>query len=299
MLQHHHATPTMPKRVLILGASGFVARDLARHLSQEKIAYRAIASSEVDLLQPQSVAQLQSAIGEGDALVLTSGLTPDKGKDVGTLMKNLTMVQHIAAALGAVPCAHFIYISSDAVYDSREGLIRETSVRQPSDLYGLMHIAREQILTFAAAKTKTPLCIFCPCAIYGAGDTHNSYGPNRFLRSAIRDRTITLFGRGEETRDHAYIQDVSRLLALCLLHRSAGILNAASGGATTFHEVALRIAKLAGPDIRIVFLPRSGPITHRHFDVTGRIKAFPSFAPTSLEDGLRESFQRLTEPQRD
>lgn len=295
MLRHHHASAVKPERVLILGASGFVARDLVRHLSEEKIEYRAIASSEIDLLLPQSVAQLQSAIHEGDAVIVTSGLTPDKGKDVGTLMKNLAMAQHLAAALETVPCAHLVYVSSDAVYDWREGLVRETSVRQPTDLYGLMHIAREQIMTFVAAKTKIPFCIFCPCAIYGAGDTHNSYGPNRFLRRAIEDRTITLFGRGEEIRDHIYIQDVSRLLALCVLHRSSGIINAASGNAVTFHDVASRIAKLASPEAKIEYVARGGPVTHRHFDVTQRIKAFPLFAPMPLKDGLAASFLQLTE----
>jgi nucleoside-diphosphate-sugar epimerase len=299
MLHHHHATPTKPERVLILGASGFIARDLARHLSGEKIEYRAIASSEIDLLQPQSVAQLQSAIGEGDALVLTSGLTPDKGKDAGTLMKNLTMVQHLAAALEAVPCAHLIYISSDAVYDWRESLVRESSARHAADLYGLVHSVREQMLALTAAKAKIPLCIFCPCAIYGAGDTHNSYGPNRFLRSAIKDRTITLFGRGEETRDHIYIRDASQLLALCLLHRSAGIINAVSGTAVTFHDVASKVAQLAGPDVKMEYLPRGTSITHRHFDVTERLKAFPFFAPTLLEEGLAESFLQLTELRQD
>jgi UDP-glucose 4-epimerase len=295
MLQHHHAAPTKPERVVILGASGFVARDLARHLSEEKITYRAIASSEIDLVQAQSVAQLQAAIREGDALVVTSGLTPDKGKDVGTLMKNLTMVQHLAAALEATPCGHLVYVSSDAVYDWRDSLIRESSVRQSTDLYSLMHIAREQILRFASSKTKTPFCIFCPCAIYGASDTHNSYGPNRFLRSAINDRAITLFGRGEEIRDHIYIRDVSRLLTLCLVHRSAGTINAVSGKAVTFHEVASKIAKLTKPEAKIEYLPRGGPITHRHFDVTEWLKAFPFFTPTTLEQGLASSFRQLTE----
>jgi UDP-glucose 4-epimerase len=298
MLRHHYANAVRPERVLILGASGFVARDLARHLSEEKIEYRAIASSEIDLLEPESVARLQSAIRAGDALVVTSGLTPDKGKDVGTLMKNLTMAQHLAAALETAPCAHLVYISSDAVYDWREDLIRETSVRQPTDLYGLMHVTREQILTFIAAKTKTPLCIFCPCAIYGAGDTHNSYGPNRFLRSAIEDRTITLFGRGEEIRDHIHIEDVSRLLALCLLHRSSGIINAVSGNAVTFRDVASRIAKLASPEAKIEYVARGGPVTHRHFDVTERIKAFPLFFPRALSDALASSFLQLTELRR-
>jgi nucleoside-diphosphate-sugar epimerase len=291
--------PTKPRRVLILGASGFVARDLARHLSIEQIANRAIGSGEMDLLKPESVAQLQAAIREDDALVITSALTPDKGKDAATLMKNLTMVLHVVEALEKARCAHLIYVSSDAVYAGRESLVRESSVRHATDLYGLMHIAREQMLTFAAAKSKTPLCIFCPSAIYGAGDTHNSYGPNRFLRGAIKDRTITLFGGGEETRDHVYIEDVSRLLTLCLFHRSSGIINAVSGRAVAFHEVASMIARLAGEDVKVKSLPRGGSIIHRHFDVSERIKAFPSFVPMFLETGLDHTFRRLTGSRQD
>jgi UDP-glucose 4-epimerase len=294
MLTHHQTSPAKPSRVVILGSSGFVARDLARHLAAEQIKHRAIGSIEIDLLQPESVDRLQYEIRKEDALVVTSGLTPEKGKDVSTLMKNLTMGQHLAAALENAPCAQVIYISSDGVYDWRDNLIRETSVRQPTDLYSLMHIAREQMLAFATAKTKTPLCLFCPCAIYGPGDTHNSYGPNRFLRSAIKERSIRLFGHGEETRDHVYIGDVSRLITLCLLHRSSGIINAVSGEAVTFDAVATAIAALAGPDVKIEYLPRGGPITHRHFDVTERIRAFPGFNPTPLAEGLAECFRQLT-----
>ncbi len=292
-LHHHHPFPVKPERVIILGASGFIARDLVRTLTAEQIEHRAIGSAEIDLTQPQSVAQLHSAIREGDALVICSGLTPDKGRDVATLMKNLTMAQHLAAFLETAKCAHVIYISSDAVYDGREPLIRETSTRQPTDLYSLMHIAREQIMAFVTARTKTPLCIFCPVAVYGAGDTHNSYGPNRFLRTADKDRKINLFGGGEETRDHVCIEDVTRLLTLCLLHRSEGTLNAASGTAVTFREVADQIAALCGPEVKVECLPRSSSISHRHFDVTERIKAFPSFTPVRLSSGLAEARQRL------
>jgi nucleoside-diphosphate-sugar epimerase len=157
-----------------------------------------------------------------------------------------------------------------------------------------MHIAREQILLSVTAKTKTPLCIVRPASIYGAVDTHNSYGPNRFFRTAIKDLKITLFGGGEETRDHVYIHDVSRILTLCLLHRSTGTLNAVSGESVTFLEIAQKIAKLAGADVKIECLPRSSPITHRHFDTAERMKAFPFFSPTHLNAGLEEGFEDLT-----
>src|SRR5205085_10780728 len=171
MLTHHQISPAKPSRVVILGSSGFVARDLVRHLASEQIEHRAIGSHEIDLLQPESAGRLQSEIRKEDALVITSGLTPEKGKDVSTLMKNLTMGQHLAAALENSPCAQVIYISSDGVYDWRDSLIRETSVRQPTDLYSPMHIARDQMLAFATAKTRTSLCLFCPSAIYGSGVT--------------------------------------------------------------------------------------------------------------------------------
>jgi nucleoside-diphosphate-sugar epimerase len=292
-LRHLHSTPVKPQRVVILGASGFIARDLIRQLSQEKIEHRAIGAAEIDLTQPQSVAQLQSAIREGDALVICSGLTPEKGRDVATLMKNLAMAQHLAAFLETAKCAHVIYISSDGVYDGRQLPIRETSPRQPTDLYTLMHIAREQIVAFATAKTKTPLCIFCPVAVYGPGDTHNSYGPNRFFRTALKDRNITLFGGGKETRDHVFIEDLTRLLTLCLVHRSEGTLNAASGETVTFRQVADEIARLCGPEVRIESLPRGGPITHRPFDITERLRAFPRFAATPLAVGLAKTHRRL------
>lgn len=293
-LHHHSLAPSKPERVVVLGASGFLARDLVRHLTTENVEHLAIGSGEIDLTQSQSVARLQSAIREGDALVICSGLTPEKGRDVATLMKNLAMAQHLAAFLEKARCSQIIYISSDAVYDGREVPIRETSPRQPSDLYSLMHIAREQIIAFAAAKTKTPLCIFCPVAVYGAGDTHNSYGPNRFFCTALKDRKISLFGNGEETRDHVYIEDVTRLLALCLLHRSEGTLNAASGAAITFRSLAEQIATLCGSDVQIECLSRSGPITHRHADVTARLQAFPAFVATALGQGLAETHRQLT-----
>src|SRR3546814_11446336 len=61
-----------------------------------------------------------------------------------------------------------------------------------------------------------------PTLIYGAEDTHNSYGPNRLRRMARKDARITLFGAGEETRDHISVDDVYRLILLTLRHRSEG-----------------------------------------------------------------------------
>lgn len=293
MLKHHHSTPTAPKRVVVLGANGFIARDLARHLAEDGIPHLAIGSARVDLLSPDSVEKLGGLVQPDDALVVTSALTPEKGRDVRTFMKNLTMIQHLCQWLETGKCAQVVYLSSDAVFDEAASLVSEATPRVGVGLYGLMHAAREQMLQSTLAKPQIPLCVVRPCAVYGAGDTHNSYGPNRFLRLALKEKKITLFGNGEEQRDHIYVRDLSRLIALCLAHKTEGAINAATGRAVSFYEVAQEIIHLVPPTVRLDCLPRAAPITHRHFDVSLRVREFPEFRCTPLEIGLAEMGKEL------
>ena len=101
---------------------------------------------------------------------------------------------------------------------------------QRATLIGLglnkMHRTRELIL---AGEAKAPLAVLRLTAVYGADDTHNSYGPNRFVRQALKDGRISLFGDGEETRDHLYVDDAVALMLAVVSHASTGLLNLASG----------------------------------------------------------------------
>lgn len=296
MLKHHHATPTPPARVVILGATGFIARDLAQFLGSQQVPAELVGSARVDLLQPDAVEKLRARLRPDDALVVTSALTPEKGKDVPTFMKNLTMAASVCAAVEASPCAHLVYLSSDAVFEDPPTLLSEQAPRAGIGLYGKMHAAREEMLHFSAAVAKTPLCIIRPCAVYGAGDTHNSYGPNRFFRTALKDRKVQLFGNGEEQRDHIHVRDLTRLIGLCLARRTAGALNAATGRAVTFMEAAQQVARLCPQPVEIICQPRAANavITHRHFDVSLLLREFPDFHCQALADGLAQVHRQLT-----
>jgi UDP-glucose 4-epimerase len=292
------STSVRPARVVILGAGGFLAARLRKDLEGDRISTLAIGSKELDLTDVSAPEKLASVLQRDDSIVFISALTPDRGRDVATLMKNLRMGEHVCAALTKAGCAHLVYMSSDAVYDGRLSLINEASPCEPADFHGVMHLVREKMLAHACHASDTPLAILRPCAVYGAGDTHNSYGPNRFMKSLLRDGKIVLFGQGEEERDHVYVQDVIEVARLCLFARSLGILNVVSGKARSFHEVAQTTATVAARDVIMEMLPRTGPVSHRHFDVTALVKAFPSFRPTSLQDGLAKSFAEHDEKSR-
>ena len=289
MIHHHNQSAVPPQRVVVLGASGFVGGDLTRHLTSQGIDTVTLGSAEVDLSESSSVTKLGQIIKETDALVVISAITPDKGRDIKTFMRNLSMIENLSEYLSGSPCAHVVYISSDAVYDDDAHPVREDSCCSPASFHGLMHLARERMLAATLQAAGTPLMILRPSLLYGAADTHNGYGPNRFMRQAGEGSAISLFGNGEEKRDHVYISDLSSLTRLCLEHKSEGTLNVATGSSVSFADVARYAVALQGKDSKVECNPRSNPITHRHFDTTETIKAFPSFTFTALEKGLAET----------
>jgi nucleoside-diphosphate-sugar epimerase len=290
MLIHQFPNAMQPARVVILGAGGFLAAEFERVLEQANIAVRPVHPQEIDLTEAAAADRVAALLEPPDPVIMPAGLTPDKGRDVATLMKNLRMAAAVAAALGRSPVAHFVYISSDAVYDARcTSLLSEESTCEPTDLYALMHTARERMLGLACREAGIPFAVVRPCAMYGPGDTHNSYGPNRFIRSAAKEGKITLFGGGEEKRHHVFVGDTVEIVKLCLLRRSGGVLNVATGEAVSFRTLADIVTAATGREIKLEHLPRSGAVTHRQFDTTALVKAFPDFRATPLESGIRQT----------
>jgi UDP-glucose 4-epimerase len=259
---------------------------LAQSLRNTGFPCLGIASSDVDLLSPTASVELASILQPNDAIIMAAALTPEKGRDAGTLIKNVAMAQAVLAAVTTSQCSHLVYLSSDAVYDGKSTLINERTPAAPSDLYGLMHRCRELMFQEAADRLKVPLAVLRPCAIYGKGDTHNSYGPNRFLRSALADSTIRLFGAGEEIRDHVFIGDVVAWIRQVLAYRWSGTLNLVSGSGVSFADVAKEIGRLVSTPLRIEEVPRSGPVTHRCFDNSALVRTFPTLQATPLAAGL-------------
>ena len=101
MLTHTVPSPLSPARVVILGAKGFVARALRLELERAGVPTLALGSANLDLTEAQAAGKLAALLQPQDTVVVTAALTPDKGKDLATLQKNLRMLEAIIAALAA------------------------------------------------------------------------------------------------------------------------------------------------------------------------------------------------------
>jgi nucleoside-diphosphate-sugar epimerase len=183
-----------------------------------------------------------------------------------------------------------VNISSDAVYPLTINPITEDSPVDPAGYYGLAKYAGEKILERSAASANMRFLNLRITALYGPEDSHGSYGPNSFIKSLMKDRTIRLFGRGEEKRDHLYVDDAAFLTRALMTAGATGVFNLASGRSVPFGEVVELLRRISPVPFEVVSQPRKAPVTHRHFDVSRLIRAVPGFRCTPLEDGLRSSY---------
>ena len=264
-------------RVVVIGAGGFIGGAIAGVLEKRGVSVLRLARAEVDLLAPDAAGKLAAYLRDGDSVVAASARAPVKTPAM--LADNLAMVAAQVEALGRRRLAHLLNISSDAVYADGPLPLSETSPTAPGSLHGAMHLARE----LAFATLPCPLAHLRPTLVYGSNDPHNGYGPNRFRRLAAKGEPITLFGEGEERRDHVLVNDVAELAARMVTSRFEGVLNAATGSVWSFRQIAEMTGAPVQGSPRVGAMPHGG---YRPFDPAASLAAFPDFRYTPLPEGL-------------
>ena len=274
-----------------MGSSGIISTNLQKALKTKNIKTLTIGSSQLDLKKDKSSKVLKSTIKKGDIVVFIAAEAPVK--NMSMLYNNLKICKVVCDGMKNKEVDQLIYISSDAVYSDINGKITESSETVPGSLHGLMHLNREFIIKKNFEKI---LCILRPTLIYGIGDSHNGYGPNRFINAALKGSNIQLFGNGEEKRDHIFIDDLINILIKCIEKKGIGIINLASGNVHTFQKIAKYVIKFSKSKSKISKLKRVGVMPHngyRPFNIKLIKKYFYDIKILSIQDALSKYINKL------
>ena len=127
---------------------------------------------------------------------------------------------------------------------------------------------------------------------------HSKYGMvNWFIRLAIEDQTIRVFGDGQQLRDYIYVDDIAdALIAMAVSDKARGqVYNVGSGVGTPFIEMAKLIALTVGKGRveNIVWPPDYLNIeTGDYVSDISRIRRDTGWYPkTKLEEGIRLTYE--------
>jgi UDP-glucose 4-epimerase len=174
----------------------------------------------------------------------------------------------------------------------------EDDPTNPKGIYEISLLAAEKIAKVYNDVHGIPATLFRLTNIYGprAQMRHSRFGvANWFVRLAIDDQTIQVFGDGRIKRDFVYVDDcVAAILQATSTDATIGeILNVGDDRPSCFRELAEAVIRVSGTG-RWEFAPftpeRAAQEPGDFYSDIGRIRRLAGWEPrTSLDEGLRQT----------
>jgi UDP-glucose 4-epimerase len=274
-------------RLIILGG-GFISSSIKRFLSKKGKTVMQIRKKKIDLSKISQVKNLPNIIKKDDIVFIAAALAPVKNKKMYDY--NIKIAKNMTKIFKKLKFYKFIYLSSDAVYSDTSYKITETSKTLPQSMHGQMHLKREKMFK---KLTNNELIIIRPTLVYGPKDPHNGYGPNKFIRDSKNKLLINLFGKGEELRDHIFIDDLVKIIEKIIYGNFQGVFNIASGKVISFFQIANVIKNSFSKEVCLSFNQRKGPMPHNGYRAFNINKLKKKFRNLKIKKITKPFFKKL------
>ena len=134
-----------PSRVLVIGSSGIISKNICNKFLKLSINFKVIGRKQINLKTDSNAAiKISKILKKGDSILLLAAEAPVKNID--TLINNIQILNSVIEGIDVNKISNIIYVSSDAVYSDSSQKIKENSKTIPGNFHGMMHVIREKIL---------------------------------------------------------------------------------------------------------------------------------------------------------
>jgi UDP-glucose 4-epimerase len=306
---------------LITGAAGFLGSALANQLAKEGHQVRGIddlSTGDDKSLSPD--------------VHFTRGDVNDRPK-LWTLLQDVECVYHLAArvsvqesvlypreynavnvggtvslmeAMRDVGVGRVVFISSGAVYgDQGKQPLNTLMTPNPRSPYAVSKLAAEYYVRTIGDLWGIETVVLRVFNAFGSGQkvlaSHPPVVPY-FLKQAIRDGSIVVHGKGNQTRDYVYIDDVVRAMVGAAISPkiNQAIINIGSGKETSVLELVKIVLEVTSSHAGVIDNPHTDPGVSRMCADLSEAKNKLGYQPRiSLKEGLRLMLERDPLFQRD
>ena len=229
-------------------------------------------------------------------LAAQAGVRKSWGKDFKVYtINNIDATQMLLEACVGRKIERFVHASSSSVYGDRASLpMREDALPQPVSPYGVTKLAAEQLGYLYHVNFAVPAVAMRYFTVYGPRQRPDM-AFNRFIRAAINDEPISLFGDGDQTRDFTFVADA---VAATIAAGERGVpgtaYNVGGGARVSMNQVLQIIEKAAGRPLKINREDvQKGDMRDTYAD-TSLARKDLGFAPkVSLEEGIQAEYRWL------
>jgi len=293
----------MKTRILLTGSNGLVGQTLLRKLAgfqdldlmvtslhenryPYKEGYRFWAC---DLSDPQAVNSLITGFNP-DCIIHTAAMTqvdPCETDPEACRKANVLATANLATAASNVG-ARFIYLSTDFVFDGRQGPYSEEDTPSPVSHYGTTKLEGERIVR----ESGVHWAIVRTILVYGLAPYMGRTNLVLWVRDAL-SRREPIRVVNDQFRMPTLVDDLATAVTEIMTRRAQGIYHVCGPEMLSVYEMAVRVARHFKLDEALI-----SPVSSRTLNQTGmrppstgfvleKARRDLNYRPHTLEEGLR------------
>lgn len=234
-------------RILVTGANGILGRALRERLTGGDTLYL-WGRGEADITDEAATRAAARGL-DFDTVIHAAAYTNVDGAESEPAMAmavNRDGTRHVAA-LARERGAVLVYVSSDYVFDGTKGApYMEEDPPHPLGVYGASKLAGEE----AALDSGAPCLVVRTSWLFGAGGKNFV---DTIAAKALRGEPLQVVD--DQHGSPTYARDLAHGIEVLLRRGALGIVHVTNAGETTWHGLAVEIARTLGAPVPIAPMP--------------------------------------------
>jgi UDP-glucose 4-epimerase len=291
-------------KIFITGATGFIGSKVLNQLLESNAEITVLSSREIPGVHTVPSRNYQfdenylaeQGCADVEVLLHIGAYIPKKGSEANDLEKTTGNISSTMALLEAKWGAlkKIVFISTVDVYGSYDGVIDENSPTIPDTLYGWSKLYGEQMIKNFCQQNALDCEILRLGHVYGRGEEVYRKAMPVMIDNALHGNDIQIFGDGKAIRTFIHVNDVVNAIVNAVELDGFNLINVVGNEETTINELAEKIVKFSGADIKIIHKEYSVPNRNLRFN-NHRLMTLLLPRLTSFDDGLRDEISYMKE----
>ncbi|MFH1709895.1 MAG: NAD-dependent epimerase/dehydratase family protein [bacterium] len=187
-----------------------------------------------------------------------------------------------------------VFASSSSVYGDAEKLpTKESFTPKPVSPYGVTKLAAENLCYLYSKNYGIPIISLRYFSVYGPRQRPDM-AFNRFIRSIIAGKDITIYGNGKQTRDFTYISDIieANIKVLNCKSSSGEVFNVGGGSRISVNATIKILEDLSGKKGKVKYIEsQKGDVAHTSADISKAYSTFGYTPKVDIKAGLESEYE--------